>query len=121
MKLLMKAILQNHHIPVSGWCPTTHSLRQRFGYSYRPDPVPYPTFPASPTTLGADLPPDFPGSRVWRNPGSLPWMLLHVALGRPGEGFWLGQAARVQVVQRRTLKVVQKYIHDIVYFSSPWF
>ena len=32
--------------------------------------------------LGPDLPPDFPGSRVWRHPGSVPGILLHVALGR---------------------------------------
>ena len=43
--------------------------------------------------LGADLPPDFPGSRVWRHPRSVPGILLHVALGRPGDAGRLGQAA----------------------------
>ena len=100
MNLLGEAIPQIHHIPASGWFPTTLLLRLRFGYY--PLPSPYPD-PASPCPLGPHLPPDFPGSRVWWNPGPLPWLLLHVALGRGGEAVRLGQAAGVQVYQMKYL------------------
>ena len=55
-------------------------------------------------TLGPDLPPDFPGSRVWRHPRTVAGILLHVALGRLGDGGGLGQAAKEQVYKLRKTK-----------------